>query len=336
VYSQVFLEGGAVAGPEGMVVDAGYDGLEMRDADACFIAAANPATVLALVAMVRAARAEGAAPTAAQAAWISVADCLPPVGTEVLVYRPGSDRGKVTALARFIRHEAATDYWWDNAYPGKGNMHLDTSITHWMPLPAPPAAQAAGRSVADAHEALRTVVGCFRAAEVEGLSAALAETADDRLKDLVERRLMYALFAAQDAVNAQNPWAALARKAVDVLRRHAPPDGLSDAGAIAEFYDIFDGPEFRAAQAAEPLPAASHAPHATLAASRDAEFATSGATSAAKLELDRNEILEEAARAVELCYTGLGGPPDDPHPDAVLVNGTIHDCAKAIRALKSV
>jgi hypothetical protein len=128
----------------------------------------------------------------------------------------------------------------------------------------------------------------------------------------------------------------LARKAVDVLRRHAPPDGLSDAGAIAEFYDIFDGPEFRAAQAAEPLPAASHAPHATLAASRDAEFATSGATSAAKLELDRNEILEEAARAVELCYTGLGGPPDDPHPDAVLVNGTIHDCAKAIRALKSV
>jgi hypothetical protein len=42
----------------------------------------------------------------------------------------------------------------------------------------------------------------------------------------------------------------LARKAVDVLRRHAPPDGLSDAGAIAEFYDIFDGPEFRAAQAA--------------------------------------------------------------------------------------
>jgi hypothetical protein len=107
--------------------------------------------------------AEGAAPTAAQAAWISVADRLPEIGTEVLVYRPGSERGKVTALARFIRHEAATDYWWDNAYPGKGNMHLDTSITHWMPLPshAPHATLAASR---DAESATS---GATSAAKVE-------------------------------------------------------------------------------------------------------------------------------------------------------------------------
>lgn len=46
-------------------------------------------------------------------------------------------------------------------------------------------------------DALAVVVGCFEAAESEGLSVALAETTDERLKDLVERRLMYALLAAK-------------------------------------------------------------------------------------------------------------------------------------------
>ena len=41
------------------------------------------------------------------------------------------------------------------------------------------------------------VIGCFGAAEAEGLQEALAETTDERLKDLVERRLMYALYEAQ-------------------------------------------------------------------------------------------------------------------------------------------
>ena len=70
--------------------------------------------------------------------WISVKDHLPEIGKEVLVYRPNSERGTVTALARFIRYEGASDFYWDNSYPGKGNMHLDTSITHWMPIPAAP------------------------------------------------------------------------------------------------------------------------------------------------------------------------------------------------------
>ena len=43
---------------------------------------------------------------------------------------------------------------------------------------------------------VREVRGCFEAAEVEGLQTALAETTDSRLKDLVERRLMYAYSAA--------------------------------------------------------------------------------------------------------------------------------------------
>ena len=41
------------------------------------------------------------------------------------------------------------------------------------------------------------VIGCFHAAECEGLTEALANTTDERLKDLVERRLMHALYAAQ-------------------------------------------------------------------------------------------------------------------------------------------
>lgn len=48
-------------------------------------------------------------------------------------------------------------------------------------------------------DALDTVVGCFAAAESEGLYAALSGTTDERLKDLVERRLMQALYAAQNA-----------------------------------------------------------------------------------------------------------------------------------------
>ena len=42
------------------------------------------------------------------------------------------------------------------------------------------------------------VIGCFHAAEIEGLTAALVNTSDLHLKDLVERRLMYALYAAQE------------------------------------------------------------------------------------------------------------------------------------------
>lgn len=43
-----------------------------------------------------------------------------------------------------------------------------------------------------------TVLGCFGAAFAEGLQEALEETQDAHLRDLVERRLMYALYAAQD------------------------------------------------------------------------------------------------------------------------------------------
>lgn len=52
-------------------------------------------------------------------------------------------------------------------------------------------------TIQTSREGFDEVIGCFRAAEVEGLAQALAETTDLRLKDLVERRLMYALRAAE-------------------------------------------------------------------------------------------------------------------------------------------
>lgn len=52
------------------------------------------------------------------------------------------------------------------------------------------------------RDACNEVVGCFNAAEVEGLQEALSNTTDERLKDLVERRLMYALYACQSLASA--------------------------------------------------------------------------------------------------------------------------------------
>lgn len=56
--------------------------------------------------------------------------------------------------------------------------------------------------VAELESAHKEVVGCFDAAEAEGLSGVLLETDDACIKDLVERRLMYALHAARAALNS--------------------------------------------------------------------------------------------------------------------------------------
>lgn len=65
VYEPVFMEGlQGIAGPEAGVVWSSYDGVEMSEADAAYIAAANPAAILELI---RLARAGIAAPTGQQA-----------------------------------------------------------------------------------------------------------------------------------------------------------------------------------------------------------------------------------------------------------------------------
>jgi hypothetical protein len=69
--------------------------------------------------------------------WINVKEKLPEIGTEVIVYCPKCTVRKVTALARFIRYEEATDYYWDNDYGGS-NIHVMDSVTHWKPMPNKP------------------------------------------------------------------------------------------------------------------------------------------------------------------------------------------------------
>ena len=49
-----------------------------------------------------------------------------------------------------------------------------------------------------AADACAEVFGCFAAGESEGLKGALSDATDERLKDLVERRLMYAMHAVRD------------------------------------------------------------------------------------------------------------------------------------------
>lgn len=41
----------------------------------------------------------------------------------------------------------------------------------------------------------------------------------------------------------------------------------------------------------------------------------------------------ESSQICASMYTGLGGPPDDPHPDAIIHNGAINDCVTRIRAV---
>lgn len=78
-----------------------------------------------------------------------------------------------------------------------------------------------------------------------------------------------------------------------------------------------------------------------IGASLRAEFAKlnlaipAASTLATEPELSRAHILEEAAKACEQLYTGLGGPIDDPHPDAVIANGAINDCVNLIRRMRS-
>jgi hypothetical protein len=57
----------------------------------------------------------------------------------------------------------------------------------------------AAPTVQEAAALAEEVIGCFHAAEIVGLTAALCNTDDHHLKDLVERRLMHALYAAQEA-----------------------------------------------------------------------------------------------------------------------------------------
>lgn len=85
------------------------------------------------------------------------------------------------------------------------------------------------------RKALEEVRGCFEAAEIEGLSQALLETSDERLKDLIMRRLMYANVAAASALEHQLPAASQQAKAnihsrIMNLPCRVPPELMASKG----------------------------------------------------------------------------------------------------------
>jgi hypothetical protein len=66
-----------------------------------------------------------------------------------------------------------------------------------------------------------------------------------KLQAYVERRYRSEMGIAEP--NATPELLALIERAIDVLARRLPPDGLSDKETFSELYTIFDGPECRAA-----------------------------------------------------------------------------------------
>jgi hypothetical protein len=74
---------------------------------------------------------------------------------------------------------------------------LMAEIGHWRAQVQSLQAQLASSTANPAPALATQVIGCFDAAFAEGLQEALSETQDERLKDLVLRRLMHAMFAAQ-------------------------------------------------------------------------------------------------------------------------------------------
>jgi hypothetical protein len=84
--------------------------------------------------------------------WIDVKDRLPDEVDSYLVYRPDSDPPYVTSLWE-------EGEWW----PERGDVALD-GITHWMPLPDPPAPKLT------AKEALRIAVTQLNVLEKAGFA----------------------------------------------------------------------------------------------------------------------------------------------------------------------
>lgn len=72
--------------------------------------------------------------------WISIEDRLPEIGEPVICYYPNAETYKVRELVRLIHN---FNYYWDTLR-GLGTVlshnpkSKDLTVTHWMPLPAPP------------------------------------------------------------------------------------------------------------------------------------------------------------------------------------------------------
>lgn len=105
---------------------------------------------------------------------------------------------------RALLAAAGSSQWQDDQSPAcKGpNCGATDGRTHSVECQATHTAACAGGYFVK-QDVLNEIIGCFHAAEIEGLSQALSETNDEHLKDLIERRLMYALYAARAAKEAK-------------------------------------------------------------------------------------------------------------------------------------
>lgn len=77
--------------------------------------------------------------------WISVEDRLPTTGDPVLVYRPSGKYDKVWIDCWREQPEAPVSFSSATISVGHGwDEHDFEDVTHWMPLPAPPATEPKG------------------------------------------------------------------------------------------------------------------------------------------------------------------------------------------------
>ena len=66
--------------------------------------------------------------------WISVADRLPPIYKEVLVF----SHGNMSVCSLIRPDEETADVIWEDAYGYWDDDEGVAAVTHWMPLPEPP------------------------------------------------------------------------------------------------------------------------------------------------------------------------------------------------------
>lgn len=95
---------------------------------------------------------------------------------------------------RYRHYDGGTVIRFNDGREVNGSRPIE-ALPYWFtPHPAEPNRRKLLEGLAEAD-------GCFRAAYIEGLAEVLSETTDARLKDLVERRILYAHHAIVEAIS---------------------------------------------------------------------------------------------------------------------------------------
>lgn len=106
------------------------------------------------------------------------------------------------------------------------------------------ATQASPAVAPSKQDAIRQALAELASLSPEQLQAELASHKGKlRLEAPTAAALSHQAAAAGDAARG---WRSLVERAVEVLKRHVLPDGISDHDALNKLYGIFDGPKYRA------------------------------------------------------------------------------------------